>query len=140
MDTLVIFLFIAVTLALVYVMLVRPLVVNAPLLSPLFAREASFLDKVRVRLAGWKTKIAARFVTLSGILVTLYDYAIPYATGQDWTPVTAKLPSWALPVGLVAAGALFGYLRHITENPPVVVVQKDDSGTPLVVDLIKPAA
>ena len=126
-------------LVLAYVMLVRPLIVNAPLLSPVFAREASFSTKVRVWLLGWKTKLAARAVSLGGIVVGLYDYVLPFATGQDWTPVTKYLPDWSLPVGLMAMGVLFAWLRHVTENPPQVITQKTEEGEVHVVAVVPPA-
>jgi len=64
---------------------------------------------------------------------------LPLITGQDWTSLTAKLPPWSIPVGLVLLAWLFDWLRKITENPPHVIVQKDDSGAPAVVAIEKPA-
>jgi len=140
MDFIAVLCLVAIGVLLFYFFVARPVIVNAPALSPVFAREASLVDKVRVWFAGWKTKIAARVVSIAGLLVGLYDYALPFATGQDWTPVTEKMPAWALPVGMLLVGVLFGYLRHVTEKPVVVVTQRDDDGVPKVVDLIKPAS
>lgn len=138
---------IVIAVLLIWFLVIRPVLVNAPILGSAFKAEASFADKARVKLLGWKTKIAARLLGISGILVGLYDSALPYLTGQDWTPVTAKIPSWTLPVGMFALAWLFSYLRKATENPPTIVTQKVEDGaaaaanvapgTPVVVDLIK---
>ena len=131
--------FVVVSLILAYAVLIRPIVVNAPLLSAAFKEEATLWDKLTVWLSGWKTKIAARFVMLSGMLVGAYDQLLPLATGQDWTPLTSKIPAWTLPVGMVALGWLFSYLRKVTENPSIVVTQRNDDGDTHVVAVVKPA-
>ncbi|MGY3527290.1 hypothetical protein [Bradyrhizobium sp. USDA 4452] len=128
-----------VALILIYVFVVRPILKEQPTLSPAFKAEASLWDKVQAKITGWRTRIAARLTVISGILVGLYDQALPLVTGQDWTPLTAKVPAWTLPVGMVLIGMLFGWLRKITDNPPQIVTQKDDSGEPKVVALVKPA-
>ena len=122
----------------VYLGIVRPLLKAQPPLSAAFKAEASFADRARAKLVGWRTRIAARMIMLSGVVVGLYDQILPLVVGQDWTPLTAKLPGWALPVGMVAAGALFAWLRRISDNPPVVVTARDDAGVEKVVDLVKP--
>jgi hypothetical protein len=120
-------LFLAICLIVIYIFIIRPVIKNAPVLSPVFAAESSFMDRLRVRLVGWKTKIAARSVALGGVLLGMYDLAMPVVAGQDWTPITAKMPAWVVPIGMVLGGMLFGYLRKITENPPLVVTQRDDA-------------
>jgi hypothetical protein len=60
-------------------------------------------------------------------------------TGQDWTSLTSKLPPWAIPLGLVLIAWLFEKLRKITENPPHIIMQKDDTGVPKVVAIEKQA-
>ncbi len=123
----------------VYLGVVRPLLKAQPALSDAFKAEASFVDKARAKLVGWRTRIAARLTVIMGLFVGLYDQALPYITGQDWTPLTAKIPAWALPVGMVGVGLLFAWLRKISDNPPQLVTQVvDDSGQPKVVDVIKP--
>jgi hypothetical protein len=125
----------------IYLGIVRPLLKAQPVLSDAFKSEASFIDKTRAKLVGWRTRIAARLTVILGLVVGLYDQALPYITGQDWSPITAKIPSWVLPVGMVGVGLLFAWLRKITDNPPQLVTQVvDPSGVPKVVDLIKPAA
>ncbi|MGY3527679.1 hypothetical protein [Bradyrhizobium sp. USDA 4452] len=127
-----------IALAMVYVLIVRPILKTQPMLAPAFAAEATFLQKARAKLTGFKTLIAAWLTVISGVVVELYDQALPLISGQDWTPLTAKLPSWALPVGMVCIGLLFGYLRKLTENPPQVIIQKVD-GIAQVVDVHPPA-
>jgi len=56
------------------------------------------------------------------------------------TSLTAKLPTWSIPLGMVLIAWLFDRLRKITENPPHVIVQKDDAGVPKVVAIEKPAS
>ncbi|WP_424630746.1 hypothetical protein [Bradyrhizobium sp. SYSU BS000235] len=124
----------------VYFFIIRPILKTQPAFSEAFRAEASFFDKVRAKIVGWRTHIAARLTMLAGLFVGLYDQALPIVTGQDWTPLTAKVPAWALPVSMVGVGLLFAWLRKITDNPPQIVTQKDDNGVARVVDVIKPMA
>jgi len=128
-----------IALGLVYFFVVRPVLKNSPMFSAAFAEEASMIEKVQAKITGWKTIIAARLVTIGGLVVGLYDQALPYITGQDWTPLTAKIPAWTLPLGLVTIGVVFEWLRKVTANPPAVVVQKvEDTGAPVVVAVQQP--
>ena len=113
-----------IAIILIYFSIVRPWLKTMPAFSASFAAEASFIEKFQARVTGWKTKIAARLTTIGGMIVGLYDYALPYVSGQDWTPLTAKIPAWSIPVGLVVLGVIFDWLRHATENPPQVITQK----------------
>lgn len=122
----------------IYLGIVRPLLKAQPTLSAAFKAEATFWDKLQAKITGWRTRIAARLTIICGFFVGFYDQAIPFITGQDWTPLTAKIPAWALPVGLVGVGLLFAWLRKISDNPPVLITQKDDAGKSQVVDLVKP--
>lgn len=133
-------LFVVAIVVSVYIFIIRPILKTQPAFSEAFKAEASFVDKVRAKVVGWRTRIAARLTMLAGFFVGLYDQALPIVTGQDWTPLTAKIPAWALPVSMVGVGLLFAYLRRITDNPPQIVTQKDDNGVAKVVDVIKPAA
>lgn len=72
------------------------------------------LDRIKSWFAHSRTIFAARMVTLAGGLTAFHDAAMPYVTGADFTPISAKLPAWALPLILVGAGMLFDWLRHIT--------------------------
>jgi hypothetical protein len=129
-----------VAFVLVYIWIIRPILKQRPLFSAAFAAEASAWQKVQAKLTGFRTKLAARLVAIAGILVGLYDQVLPFVTGQDWTPLTAKLPAWSLPLGMVAIAYVFHKLREVTENPPHVILQKDDNGVPKVVAVEKPAS
>ena len=133
-----IFLIVVIASALVYLFIVRPLLKQQPLLSKAFAAEASLWQKLQAKVTGWRTQIAARLTIIAGAIVGLYDQALPLVTGQDWTPLTAKVPPWALPVGLVFLGTLFAYLRKLTENPPQIITQREN-GVAQVVDVLPPA-
>src|SRR4051812_46407791 len=128
----------AIAALLVYVLVLRPILREQPMLSPLFRAEASWWDQLQAKLTGFRTKLAARLLGISGLMVALYDQVLPLIAGQDWTPLTSKLPGWALPVGMVALSWLFDRLRAITANPPRVITQKID-GAPQVVAIDKPA-
>jgi hypothetical protein len=132
------FVLIAAGLSLGYVMIVRPWLQTLTPLAPAFAAEASVAQKWRARVTGWKTKIMARLVVISGLLVGLYDQALPFIAGQNWTPLTDMVPAWSLPVGMVLLGIVFDYLRKATANPPHVITQKVD-GQAMVVDVVQPA-
>ena len=118
---------------LIYILIIRPWLKTLPALAPRFAAEAGFFEKTQARLTGWKTKIAARLTLIGGVLVGMYDHLIPYVTGQNWAPITAKLPDWSLPVGMMFIALLFDWLRSATANPPTVITQKLDDGAPAVV-------
>jgi hypothetical protein len=124
------------TLALVYLFIVRPILKKQPAMSVTFAAEATFFQKIQAKITGWKTYIAAWLTTIAGIVIGLYDQILPLAAGMDWTPITSKLPGWVLPVGMVALGLGFAWLRKVTDNPPTLVVQKDDAGDAKIVDII----
>src|SRR5215510_10013997 len=115
---------------LLYVWIIRPILKQQPMLSAAFKAEASAWDKAQAKLTGFRTKLSARLLAIAGILVGFHDELLPLVTGQDWTSLTAKLPPWAIPLGLVLIGWLFEKLRKITENSPHVIMQKDDEGVP----------
>jgi hypothetical protein len=125
---------------LLYVLIVRPILKEQPMLSAAFKAEASLWEKVQAKLTGFRTKLPARLLAIAGVVVGFHDEILPFITGQDWTSLTSNLPAWSIPVGLVLIGWLFEKLRKITDNPPHVIVQKDDAGVPKVVAIEKPAA
>jgi hypothetical protein len=124
---------------LLYVLIARPILKQQPMLSAAFKAEASAWDKAQAKLTGFRTKLSARLLAIAGILVGFHDELLPIVTGQDWSSLSAKLPPWAVPLGLVMIGWLFEKLRRITDNPPHVLMQKDDAGVAKVVALEKPA-
>jgi hypothetical protein len=133
-----ILLLVVIGIALIYLFIVRPWLKTHPALAPTFAAEASFVEKFQARVTGWKTKIFARLTAIAGILIGLYDQVLPYVTGQDWTPLTEKVPAWVLPLGFVTFAWLVDKLRQATANPPQLVVQKDDTGAPQIVGVMQP--
>jgi hypothetical protein len=124
-------------LLLLYVWIIRPILKQQPILSAAFKAEASLWDKIQAKLTGFRTKMSARLLAIAGILVGFHDEILPLVTGQDWTSLTAKLPPWSIPLGLVMIAWLFDKLRKLTDNPPHVIVQKDDAGVPKVVAIEK---
>lgn len=67
-------------------------------------------------LKGWRTVIASRIVTLCGLAVAAHDYLLPYVTSVDLTPITQRLPSWAIPLIIIGVGIVFDILRHETNT------------------------
>ena len=133
-------LLLVVALLLLYVLIVRPILKQQPMLSAAFKAEASLWQQLQAKLTGFRTKLSARLLATAGILVGFHDELLPLVSGQDWTSLTAKLPTWSIPLGMVLIAWLFDRLRHITENPPHVIVQKDDAGVPKVVAIEKAAS
>ena len=129
----------ALAFVLLYVLIIRPILKQQPMLSAAFKAEASLWEKLQAKLTGFRTKLSARLLAIAGILVGFHDELLPFITGQDWTSLSAKLPAWAIPLGLVMIGWLFEKLRRLTENPPHVVMQKDDAGVAKVVAIGQPA-
>lgn len=128
----------ALAVALVYVFIVRPLLKEQPILSEAFKAEASFVDKVRAKITGWRTRIVSRAILIAGVLVEFYDQVTPLVMGQDWTPITEKIPSWTMPIGMLAVSLLIMKLKTMTKNAPQVVTQKDASAPAQVVAVIPP--
>jgi hypothetical protein len=127
-------------LLLLYVWIVRPILKQQPMLSAAFKAEASLWQQLQAKLTGFRTRLSARLLAIAGILVGFHDELLPFVTGQDWSSLISKLPPWSIPLGMVLIGWLFDRLRKITENPPHVIVQKDDAGVPKVVAVEKPAS
>lgn len=44
----------------------------------------------------------------------LHDFALPFVSSTDVTPLTSKLPPWGMPVIVIGSGVLFEWLRHCT--------------------------
>ena len=130
----------ALAFVLFYVWIIRPILKQQPMLSAAFKAEASAWDKVQAKLTGFRTKLSARLLAIGGILVGFHDEVLPLVSGQDWTSLTAKLPAWSIPLGLVLIAWLFDRLRKITDSASHVIVQKDDAGVPKVVAIERPAS
>jgi hypothetical protein len=65
----------------VHVFIIRPILKNQPAFSEAFKAEASFVDKARAMVVGWRTRIAARLTMLAGFFFGFYDQALPIITG-----------------------------------------------------------
>jgi hypothetical protein len=128
-------LLLVVALLLLYFLIIRPILKQQPMLSAAFKAEASLWQQLQAKLTGFRTRLTARLLAIAGILVGFHDEL----SGQDWTSLTAKLPTWSIPLGMVLIAWLFDR-RKITENPPHVILQKDDAGVPKVVAIEKPAS
>lgn len=115
------FLLVAAAAVSAYWLLLRPILRRRAALAGFWAsvdaREAGVLARAGVLLDGLKTKLAARFVGLSGALVGLHDFIMPYVAGVDWAPITSQIPPQYIPVGLLALGIVFDWLRSITNKP-----------------------
>lgn len=75
------------------------------------------LDRIKSWFAYSRTILAARIYALVGGLVTFHDMALPYVTGADLTPITAKVPPVAWLGLMIGTGILFEWLRRITTEP-----------------------
>jgi hypothetical protein len=129
----------ALALVLLYLLIVRPIPKQQPMFVGRIQGRGFAVGPSAGKADRFRTKLAARLLAIAGILVGSYDKLLPLVSGQDWTPLTAKLPAWSLPVGMVLIAWLFNWLREITDNPPHIIVQKDDKGVPAVVAIEKPA-
>jgi len=128
--------FVVGALVLIWLFIVRPLLAEQPKLAAAFAAEANFVDKARAKITGWRTKIVARLLAIAATLVEFYDQILPMAMGQDWSPLTAHIPSWTLPVGMLAVSYLVMKLKSMTQDAPKVVVSPDSNE---VVNVVRPS-
>ena len=133
-------LLLVVALLLLYVLIIRLILKQQPILSAAFKAEASLWQQREAKLTGFLTKLTARLLAIAGVVVGFHDELLPFVTGQDWTSLISKLPAWSIPLGMVLIGWLFDRLRKITENPPHVILQKDEAGVAKVVAIEKPAS
>lgn len=95
-----------------YFLILRP-IFRSPDFKSAYERHRNTYDA----FCRFRTIAVAKLIGLGSILVTAYDWVVPIAAGQDWTPITAKLPSWAWPVIMFALSGLFAYLRKTTTAP-----------------------
>lgn len=129
--------FFVLAVLLVHVFIIHPMLGEAPSFSQEFKDQATKVQKFQAVATGWKTKGTARLITICGVLVAIYDTAVPLVAGQDWSPITKLLPDWVFPLGLVVIGIVFEMLRRYTANPPTVVTERID-GEKQVVAVVEP--
>src|SRR5262249_3086212 len=99
-----------------YFYYVRPILKRIPSLSVLWEQEQSFFSALQERFAGIKTFLAGGTFKAAAAVVFLYDDAIPYVTGVDWTPLTSHIPSWAWPLIIFGGLYLIGKFRQFTND------------------------
>lgn len=78
------------------------------------APPVSWWFRVKALFSHSKTILAARLYTAAGTMVMLHDFALPFVSSTDVTPLTSKLPPWGMPVIVIGSGVLFEWLRHLT--------------------------
>ncbi len=107
-----------IAVGLLYFFVVRPVLRAAPSWTAFYRQaedvEHSLWARFTGILIGLRTVIAARLVTLCGLIVGIHDFILPYVAGVDWAPFTARVPAWSVPLLIVATGALFEWLRRLT--------------------------
>ena len=94
-------LLLVVALLLLYVLIIRPILKQQPILSAAFRAEASLWQQLQAKLTGFRTKLTARLLAIVGVIVGFHDELLPFVTGQDWTSLISKLPAWSIPLGMV---------------------------------------
>ena len=103
------------------------------------------MDKIKAFFAYSRTIFAARLYTLLGAFVALQGAILPWAAGQDWTPVYEYIFYWIPPamrplvIGFIvtATGELFVYMRKITDKSleeKVIVGQAAEKASEAVTD------
>lgn len=121
----VLMIFLLTCFAATYVFLLRPILRRWSVLAEFWestdAIETSVFGKVRELFDGLKIKLLARLLWVPGIIVAGYDYALPYITGLDITPITAVLPGWmasALPIAApILVPILIDWCRTYSSSP-----------------------
>lgn len=100
-----------------YIIIIRPILRERGAFKDFYDRADTFWQAVNDYTCGFRTKIAAWLIMLPSALVGIYDFVVPLMTGIDFAPITTSVPAWAWPFILLAIGALFRWLRKITDGP-----------------------
>lgn len=124
------FLFFVVGVALTYWLFIGPLLRQRPQFADFYARSDSFWQAAWAKFSTVKTKMASILLGAASALVGLHDFLLPVATGIDWTPVTAMVPSWSWPIISFAIAVLFYWLRVVTAKRQEEVVAAVADGIP----------
>ena len=95
-----------------WLLILRP-IYRSPDFRSAYERHQNFVAAI----CRFRTMAAAKLLGLGSLLVTGYDFVAPLAAGQDWSPITGNLPSWAWPMILFGVSGLFAYLRKTTVAP-----------------------
>lgn len=111
-----IFVLVAATFAAVYWFWVRPALKSRPAFRELYEREESFFAALREKLAGIKQKLSSAIVVAASVAVSGYDFLAPIVSGVDVSSIAAQVPTWAWPLILILATALFQFLRNLSDK------------------------
>jgi hypothetical protein len=104
------------TLIAIYWFWIRPIIKSRPALRELYAKEENFFAALREKLKGIKQKLSSVIVIAASAAVTGYDFLEPIVSGVDVSSISAKVPSWAWPLILIAVSALFQFLRNLADK------------------------
>src|SRR5919206_2495810 len=93
-----------------------PLVKSRPAFRDLYEKEDNIFLAIREKLKGIKQKLSSAIVIAASAAVSGYDFLAPIVGGVDVSSIAAKVPSWAWPLILISATALFQFLRNLADN------------------------
>lgn len=131
------YLFLTVALFAAYWFLIRPLLKARPGFSDFYDKTESWWAALRMKLSSIKTKLLATSLIIANGFISLHDFLLPAMTGVDWTPLTQRVPSWALPLIAMVVGALFLWLRKITADAEAQKLVAVETGALTATQVIK---
>lgn len=103
-------------LAAIYAFWIRPILQLRPGFRELYKKEESFFAALREKLKGIKQKLSTAVVIIASAAVSGYDFFAPIVSGVDVSGLTSVVPSWAWPLILIVASALFQFLRNLADT------------------------
>jgi hypothetical protein len=95
---------------------VRPILKLRPEFRELYEREESLFAALREKLKGIKQKLSSVVVIAVSVAVSGYDFIEPILSGVDVSSLSARVPSWAWPLIVIALTALFQFLRNLADR------------------------
>ncbi len=104
------------TLTAIYVFWIRPILKSRPAFRELYDKEDNFFVALREKLKGIKQKLSSAIVIVASAAVSGYDLFAPIVSGVDVSGLTSRVPSWAWPLILISATALFQFLRNLADK------------------------
>jgi len=104
------------TLTAIYVFWIRPILKSRPAFRELYDKEDNFFVALREKLKGIKQKLSSAIVIVARAAVRGYDLFAPIVSGVDVSGLTSRVPSWAWPLILISATALFQFLRNLADK------------------------
>ena len=85
------------------------------------------MNKIKAFFRHSRTIVLARLYSLMGLVVTAHDFILPYVIGQDWSPLTEKVPPHLWPFIIIFTGLLFEWMRTLTKES---LKDKNNNGIP----------